>query len=95
MPADFLQLATTLSRDFREINSMVERIAGRANPDDPTSVDEAGLEAAKFVETRCAQGGSTMIFQQSKSVLNRDRLSNALALLVRHRIEAKRSMPGN
>jgi len=74
---------------------MVERIAGRANPDDPTSVDEARLEAAKFVDTRCAQGGSTMIFQQSKSALNRDRLSNALALLVQHRIEAKRRMPGD
>jgi hypothetical protein len=94
MPADYLQFATTLGRDFKAIRSMVDRIVGCANPDDPASVDEAGLEAVKYVETRCAEGGSTMIFRQSTQPLNREKLSNALALLVRHRIEAKRRTPG-
>ncbi len=89
MPEDFLRLSTTFRQDFRELESMAKRIAGLVNPDDRASVDEAVLEAAKLIETRCSQGSTTMIFQPSMSTLNRDRLSEALVNLVRRRIEGK------
>jgi hypothetical protein len=95
MPEDFLRLATTFSRDFRELESMAEQIAVRVNADDATSIEEAVLEGAKFIETRCAQGGTTMIFQPSKSTLDRERLSDALGHLVRRKIAGKRGSPGN
>jgi len=90
MPEDFLQLATTFNRDFRELRSSAERMARQANPDDPVSVERAALEAVTFIEARCAQGGTTRIFQPSKSTLDRERLSSALAFLVRGKIEGKR-----
>jgi hypothetical protein len=93
MPQDFLQLSTTFGRDFRELRSTAEHIAGRVNPDDPSSVEAAVLEAAKFIETRCAQGGATMIFQPSRSFAERERLSDAFVRLVLQKIEGKHSMP--
>jgi hypothetical protein len=93
MPEDFLRLATTFSRDFRELASMADRLAKQSNPDDAQSIDKALADAAAFVETRCAQGGSTMIFPPSKSIADREKLSDALALMVRRKIEFKPREP--
>jgi hypothetical protein len=93
MPEDFLQLATTFARDFRELSAMADRLANHANPDDADSIDKALFDAAAFVETRCAQGGSTMIFPPSKSIADREKLSDALAVMVRRKIELKRRKP--
>ncbi|MGI8990033.1 MAG: hypothetical protein ACR2I2_10675 [Bryobacteraceae bacterium] len=90
MEQDFLQLASTFGRDFRELKSAAQGIVDRTNPDDPASVDEAVFEAGRFVETRCRQGGATMLFQASKPARERERLSRALVRFVLGSIESKR-----
>jgi hypothetical protein len=89
MPDDFLQFSAAFRRDFSELRSAVERIAARAHPDDPESVDRAVLEAVKFIEDRCAGGGATMLFQQSSPPVNRERLTDALTQLILRKIAAK------
>jgi len=91
MPQDFLQMTAAFNRDFADLESMADRIAKRANPADPNSADE---EAARLIHTRCAQGGTTMLFQPSKSASDRERLVYGLVYLVRRKIEGKRGRPG-
>ena len=87
MPDDFLQLASAFSRDFKDLRSMADRIAERLDSAEPISIEQAALEANRLINTRCSQGGSTMVFPPSKSVVNRERLSIALARLALHKIE--------
>jgi hypothetical protein len=91
IPEDFLRLAGSFSRDFADIRSLADRIAARVDPYDPSSVDEAIIEAVKFVETRCAQGGNSAVFQTPQSDPVRDPLSNAMVHLVCKKIEDKRT----
>jgi hypothetical protein len=78
MQEDSLRIVSTFNRDFADLESMAERIARRANPEDADSLDKAVFEAAKLIETRCAQGGTTMLFQPPRSALDHERLLSGL-----------------
>lgn len=78
MAQDFLRLASAFGKDFGELRLAAHGIVARTDPDDPASMHAAVLEAPRFVDTRCRQGGTTMLFQASKAARERERLSDVL-----------------